>query len=208
MIEWLSQPWPWWVAGPLTGLMVPALLLVGGRQFGISSNLRTLCAAAVPGKNKFLRYDWRTVGAWNLVFALGIMLGAWFASTALADPEPMQVAEATQAELAELGIERFDEMIPSQILSWDSLFTFPGFVLIVIGGLLVGFGAAWAGGCTSGHAVMGLASFELPSLLAVLGFFGGGLRDLGAAPLDLLRCDCSRTSSSARCSASSSPRAR
>ena len=175
MIEWLSQPWPWYVAGPLTGLMVPVLLLLGGRQFGISANLRTLCAATLPGKNKFLRYDWRTVGSWNLMFALGIVLGAWFASTVLADPNPMEVAPATQSDLRAIGIERFDEMIPSQLLSWESLATVPGFVLIVIGGLLVGFGAAWAGGCTSGHAVMGLASFDLPSLLAVMGFFAGGV---------------------------------
>lgn len=175
MIDWLSQPWPWWVAGPLTGLMAPALLLIGGKQFGISSNLRTLCAATLPGRSDFLRYDWRSTGAWNLVFAAGIVLGAWFASTVLADPSPMQVAASTQADLRALGIEPFDEMIPSQILSWSSLGTLPGFVLIVVGGLLVGFGSAWAGGCTSGHAIMGMASFQLPSLLTVLGFFGGGV---------------------------------
>jgi len=175
MIEWLSQPWPWYVAGPLTGLMVPVLLLIGGRQFGVSANLRTLCAAALPGRNKFLCYDWRSVGTWNLVFAAGIVLGAWFASTVLADPNPMQVAASTQSDLRAIGIERFDEMIPSQLFSWSSLATVPGFVLIVVGGLLVGFGSAWAGGCTSGHAVMGLAAFDLPSLLAVFGFFAGGV---------------------------------
>lgn len=46
---------------------------------------------------------------------------------------------------------------------------------MVIGGFLVGFGTAYAGGCTSGHAIAGLADRQAASLLAVCGFFAGGL---------------------------------
>ncbi|RMF65474.1 MAG: YeeE/YedE family protein [Bacteroidetes bacterium] len=175
MLETLSQPWPWYVAGPLIGLVVPALLLLGGKQFGISANLRHLCAATLPGKLDFFRYDWKRSGLWNLTFAAGIVLGGFLAHTLLSNPDPIAISEATRADLAALGIRDFSGLVPSQIFSWSGLLTVPGFMMIVVGGFLVGFGARYAGGCTSGHAISGLADLQLPSLIAVIGFFIGGL---------------------------------
>ena len=175
MIELLSQPWPWWIAGPLVGLMVPLLLLAGG-QFGLSSNLRHMCAAVLPTRVPFFQYDWKRKGGWNLVFALGIVLGGIVGSTVLASPDPVvAVSEATVADLARVGVEQSPGMAPASVFSWAGLFTLPGFVMVVVGGFLVGFGARYAGGCTSGHAISGLANLQLPSLIAVLGFFAGGL---------------------------------
>jgi len=155
--------------------VVPLLLIAGG-QFGLSSNLRHMCAATLPTKTDFFRYDWKSKGAWNLVFAAGIVIGGWIASTTLASPDPMvAVSAATTADLATLGIEHSSGMAPASIFSWAGLFTIPGFVMVVVGGFLVGFGARYAGGCTSGHAISGLANLQVPSLIAVLGFFAGGL---------------------------------
>ena len=173
MVDWLSQPWPWWVAGPLIGLVVPALLLAGG-SFGVSDNLRHLCAACLPARPPFLDYDWRQ-GAWNLRFAVGIVLGGLVAGTLLADPEPLAIAAATRADLAALGVSGAGGLLPSEIFSWEGLATAPGFVIVVGGGFLIGFGARYAGGCTSGHAITGLANLQVPSLIAVIGFFAGGL---------------------------------
>ena len=175
MLELFSEPWPWYVAGPLIGLMVPALLLLGGRMFGVSSNLRHLCAATVPGPVEFFRYDWKKAGLWNLTFVVGILLGGVIAATLLHNPEPIAISEATKADLAALGITDFSGLVPAELFSWSSLATLPGLLLIVVGGFLVGFGSRYAGGCTSGHAIMGLADLQLPSLLAVVGFFVGGL---------------------------------
>ena len=174
MLDLLSEPWPWYVGGPLIGLIVP-LLLWAGREFGVSENLRHICAAVLPTRNDFFRYDWKATGLWNLTFALGIVLGGAVAGTVLASPDPLVVADATTADLAVMGVTTFEGLAPAQVFSWEGLATVPGFVMIVIGGFLVGFGARYAGGCTSGHAISGLANLQLPSLLAVLGFFAGGL---------------------------------
>ncbi len=174
MIETLKEPWPWYVAGPIIGALVPMLLIVGGRQFGISSNLRHLCAAVIPRKPSFLRYDWWGSGGWNLVFALGIVAGGWVAATWLGPAEVALDARTTSA-LTELGLGAPTGLVPAEIFGAGSLGTGPSLVLLVGGGFLVGFGARYAGGCTSGHAISGLADRQPASLLAVLGFFAGGL---------------------------------
>jgi uncharacterized membrane protein YedE/YeeE len=174
MIDFLSRPWPWYVAGPLIGLTVPLLLLLGNKQFGISSNLRHLCAAMCPGDVDFFRYDWKRTGLWNLVFVAGVFAGGAISGWLLGVPTP-DISPDTRAALASLGINGVAGLVPPEIFSWSALLTLRGFVCIVIGGFLVGFGTAYAGGCTSGHAIAGLADLQLPSLVAVIGFFAGGL---------------------------------
>lgn len=173
------SPLPWYVAGPLIGLVVPLLLLIGGRWFGISSNFRHLCAALpVPDRVRpsFFRYGWRTTGGWNLAFALGIAVGGFIGMHGLSDPSaPIALAPGTVEALAALGVRDLTGLVPADLVSWRALATPAGALLVVGGGFLVGFGARWAGGCTSGHAISGLAGFQIPSLVAVLGFFGGGL---------------------------------
>ena len=173
MIEFISQPWPWYVAGPLIGIVVPALLLLGGKQFGISENLRHVCAI-IPSKVEFFQYNWKN-GAWNLALILGVVIGGWIGSTLLGNPDPIAISEATRTDLVALGITDFNGLVPSQFFSWEGLMTGPGLLLMIGGGFLVGFGARYAGGCTSGHAISGLADLQLPSLIAVIGFFVGGL---------------------------------
>jgi uncharacterized protein len=175
MIELLSRPLPWYVAGPLIGLMVPTLLLVGNKLFGISSTFRHACAACIPGRSDFFRYDWRGIGGWNLVFAIGVLIGGVIAGTLLANPDPIGISEATRADLAALGVTEFDGIVPAALFSWEALLSVRGFLMLVVGGFLVGFGAAYAGGCTSGHGVAGLADMQASSLVAVVGFFVGGL---------------------------------
>jgi uncharacterized membrane protein YedE/YeeE len=175
MLDFLSRPWPWYVAGPIIGLFVPVLLLLGNRLFGVSENLRHTCAAIYPRDVAFFRYDWKATGLWNLVFALGIVVGGFVGGVLLANPEPVAIAARTKAELAALGISDFTGLVPRELFSLSGLLTPESLVSILGGGFLVGFGTAYAGGCTSGHAISGLANLELPSLLAVIGFFVGGL---------------------------------
>ncbi|MCI0434951.1 MAG: YeeE/YedE family protein [Gemmatimonadetes bacterium] len=175
MIEWISQPWPWYVAGPVIGLMVPLLLLAGGKLFGLSSNFRHVCAAVWPGRNEFLRYDWKRTGMWNLTFAAGIMIGAWIAWNVLPGTGNVGISEATQADLRALGIEQFEGLLPGDVFSWSGLGSVRSLITIVLGGFLVGFGTRYAGGCTSGHAITGLSDLQFPSLIAVIAFFAGGL---------------------------------
>jgi uncharacterized membrane protein YedE/YeeE len=174
MFELIARPWPWYVAGPLIGLFVPALLLLGNRHFGFSSNLRHLCAAVAP-RGDYFRYDWKKAGSWNLAFLAGTLCGGFVGGRLLGSAGPVALAPQTQAALAHLGLHDLSGLVPREIFSWASLLTFRGAISILGGGLLVGFGTAYAGGCTSGHAISGLASFDRASLVAVLGFFAGGL---------------------------------
>ncbi len=173
LVAALREPWPWWVAGPLIGLVVPLLLVLGNKAFGVSANLRHACAM-VPTDVDFFRYDWKKQG-WHLAFALGIMLGGFATVIFLMNPEPLRVAASTQQDLAGLGVATDGGYAPAALFGLSALFTWRGLLLIVGGGFLVGFGARWAGGCTSGHAIHGLATLQLPSLVAVIGFFAGGL---------------------------------
>ena len=175
MLDLLSRPWPWYVAGPLIGLIVPALLVIGGKMFGISANLRTACAIVAPGKVDFFKFDWKRSSGWNLAFAVGIVIGGFVAASFLHNPDPIAISAATKADLGALGITDFHGLVPRELFSWDNVLTIPGFVITGLGGFLIGFGSAYAGGCTSGHAIMGLADLQLPSLVAVIGFFAGGL---------------------------------
>lgn len=173
-IDWIRQPWPWYVAGPLIGLTVPALLLLGNKNFGISANLRHICAMCLPANIPFFQYDWRKE-VWNLVFVAGILLGGVIAAGLLANPQPVQVHPALAGDLAGYGITNYSKLVPADLFSWDQLLTVRGLLLMVGGGFLVGFGTRYAGGCTSGHAITGLSMLQWPSLVATICFMVGGL---------------------------------
>lgn len=173
MIEIIKQPWPWYIAGPLIGLTVPALLIIGNKSFGISSSLRHVCASCIPANIPFFKYDWKKE-IWNLIFVLGIFLGGVIAVNLLSNPNPVEVHPKLASELAGYGITNFNNLVPEDIMNWQSLFTLKGFILMVVGGFLVGFGTRYAGGCTSGHAIMGLSNLQLPSLIATISFMIGG----------------------------------
>ena len=173
LIDSLRQPWPWYVAGPLIGLTVPALLLLGNKSFGISSSLRHLCAACMPANIPFFSYDWKKE-TWNLMFVLGILLGGVLTATLFSNPEPLAIAASTKQDLKALGITNFDNLMPEEIFKWENLFTLKGLFFFVIGGFLVGFGTRYAGGCTSGHSIMGISNLQWPSLVATIFFMIGG----------------------------------
>ena len=173
MIELVKQPWPWFVVGPLIGLVVPLLLLLGNKSFGISSSLRHICASCMPSKIPFFQYDWKKE-IWNLVFVFGILIGGILASTLLSNGAPIEVNEDLKSELANYNITNYDSLIPLDFMNWETLFSLKGFILFVVGGFLVGFGTRYAGGCTSGHSIMGLANLQWPSLVATLCFMIGG----------------------------------
>ena len=172
-MEIIKQPWPWYIAGPLIGLFVPALLLLGNKSFGISSTLRQLCAACIPAKIPFFQYDWRK-DSWNLFFVAGIVAGGFIATHFLSTPAPVKIDPRTTALLQQQGIKDFSGLLPADIFSFSQLLTLRGFVFMVIGGFLVGFGTRYAGGCTSGHAIMGLSTLQGPSLVATGCFMTGG----------------------------------
>ena len=173
MTEFLKQPWPWYVAGPLIGLTVPALLILGNKSLGISSSLRHVCAACLPANIPFFKYDWKSE-AWNLFFVAGIVFGSFIAASFLNNPDPVAINPKLVTELSGYGITDQHSLLPEQLFNWQHLFTIKGLFLMVFGGFLVGFGTRYAGGCTSGHAIMGLSNLQVPSLIATISFMAGG----------------------------------
>lgn len=179
MLEFIAQPWHWSISGFLIAMVMFALLY-SGKTFGFSSNFRTLCAIAGAGKKvAFFRYDWKAQ-RWNLLFAVGAILGGFIATTWLASPEPVQISADTQAYLSTMGINSPGEgtqgvgFVPNELFDLGR-FDVARLAIMMTGGFLIGFGTRWAGGCTSGHAISGLSNLQLPSLIAVIGFFVGGL---------------------------------
>lgn len=173
-MDFLYKPWPWYVAGPVIGVSVPLLLLMGNKRLGISSSLRHICAACFPGSIPLFQYNWKKE-IWNLWFAGGVLLGGTIGGIMYANPDPVAIAVSTQAYLGSFGIARQPGLMPVELFGWASLATIKGILLIVVGGFLVGFGTRYARGCTSGHGILGLSALQWPSLLATLSFFGGGI---------------------------------
>jgi uncharacterized protein len=174
MLEFISQPWPWYVSGTVIALIM-VLLLYFGKSFGFSSNLRVICAACGAGKKvSFFDFDWRAQ-TWNLLFLVGAVIGGFIASEFLSTGEAVQISQATIQDLNQLGISAPAALQPEEIFSLESLFSVKGFLILLLGGFMIGFGSRYAGGCTSGHAISGLSNLQLPSLIAVIGFFIGGM---------------------------------
>lgn len=174
-MNWIYDPWPWYVAGPLIALTM-FLLLWLGKQFGMSSNLRVACSAV--GANKaadFFKFDWKAE-RWNLTIVLGAIIGGFIASNFMSNNTVEINPEITQKLSDEYNINSAGEAyLPTEIFSTENLTDPLNLAILIIGGFLVGFGARYAGGCTSGHAISGLSNLQLPSLIAVIGFFIGGL---------------------------------
>lgn len=173
MLELIKQPWHWAIAGVFIGLTVPSLLLIGNKKFGISSSLRHICAICIPANIPFFKYNWKKE-IWNLFFVVGVFLGGIIATQFLSNPNTIVVSESTKASLAAFGITDFSQLMPTQIFSFENIVTLKGFVFFILGGFLVGFGTRYAGGCTSGHAIMGLSTLQMPSLIATCCFMVGG----------------------------------
>ena len=144
LLEFLRKPWPWYVAGPLIGLMVPALLLLGNKSLGISSSLRHVCAACMPSKIPFFQYDWKKE-IWNLLFVLGVFIGGVICILFLRNDDALSVAPSLVEELSEYGVVDFSGLIPGDLFSWESLGSLRGILLMGGGGFLVGFGTCQTG---------------------------------------------------------------
>lgn len=174
MIDFLKQPWPWYFSGTMI-VLIMLILLFFGKSFGFSSNLRTMCSMAGAGKKvKFFDFNWKNQ-IWNLMFLAGSVLGGFIATNYLSGPAPLQLSATTIEDLQQLGVSFDGGLNPSGLFSLEAMKDLKTLAILLVGGLLVGFGSRYAGGCTSGHAISGLSNLQIPSLVAVIGFFIGGL---------------------------------
>jgi uncharacterized membrane protein YedE/YeeE len=174
-MDFILQPWPWYVAGPVIALCM-YLMFFFGKKFGVSSNLETVCAMTGAGKIvDFFKFDWKK-NKWNLVFVVGLIIGGFISDQWLTPDQTVAINPETIKSLAQIGIhDAGSSYLPDEIFSIENMLTVKGFAILLIAGVLVGFGSRYAGGCTSGHGIVGLSSLSLESFIAVGGFFIGGL---------------------------------
>jgi hypothetical protein len=174
-MEIIFQTWPWYVSGFIIGLIMLTLTYFG-KSFGMSSNLRSMCTIMGAGKRTaFFDFDWKSQ-RWNLLVVLGAMLGGYVATSFMSDPSNVAINPKTIAQLSALGIDAPNGKLAPEALFGEQAFQSPkSIAILLIGGILIGFGTRYAGGCTSGHAISGLSNLQVPSLKAVIGFFVGGL---------------------------------
>ncbi len=147
---------PWYIAGPLIGLIVPALLFLRQKQFGVSSSFSFILSHFLPKSSYFINA--KTKSNWQFHFAVGILLSA--------------LASSYFISLEDLVIENVPNEIPylmGEIYTSDNAFLF------LIGGLLIGFGARYADGCTAGNCIMGVSQFSVSSIIATVSFFIAGV---------------------------------
>ena len=173
-MELLSKPWPWYVTGPLIGLTIPILLILGNKSFGISSSLRHICAACIPAGIGFFKYNWKKE-VWNLFFVAGIVIGGFVTVRFINSYTQVAVNEKLQHELANYNIHDMSLSVPGDIFTLGNMMTVKGFLLVVAGGFLVGFGTRYANGCTSGHSIMGISNLQWASVIATCCFMAGGI---------------------------------
>jgi uncharacterized membrane protein YedE/YeeE len=174
MINFFQAPWPWYVAGFLIGIIVPVLLLLDNKSFGLSSSLRHICAACLPSKVSYFNYNWKKE-IWNIFFILGIIIGAVIATHIIGNPKPIQLTASTLEDMKKYHIIDIYSLLPADLFSFKALFSIRGFICIAVGGFFVGFGTRYAGGCTSGHAIMGLSNLQWTSLVATISFMLTGI---------------------------------
>jgi len=174
-MNWIYEPWPWYVSGPLIAFIMFLLLMVG-KNFGMSANLRTMCTICGAGsKADFFKFDWKSQ-KWNLVVVLGAIIGGFIGANFLSTENVVAINPDTITDLNALGFESAGKAyLPTELFDTSAISDVKNLLILAIGGLLVGFGARYAGGCTSGHAISGLSDLQFPSLIAVIGFFIGGL---------------------------------
>jgi uncharacterized membrane protein YedE/YeeE len=174
-LQFILNPWPWYVSGPLIAFIM-ALLLYFGKTFGMSSNLSTMCSMAGAGKfSDFFNVNWKDK-LWNLTVVLGSIIGGFIAVQFLSNDSGTNLNPTTIGELEKMGFNNPGKsLVPNELFGLENLNSPSTLLLLVVGGLLVGFGTRYAAGCTSGHAISGLSSLQKPSLIAVIGFFIGGL---------------------------------
>ena len=174
-MELIYHTWSWHISGFLIGLVMLSLIFFG-KNFGMSSNLRTLCSLAGAGKKvPFFDWDWKSQ-RWNLAVVAGAMLGGFVATHYLSDASNVAINPKTIEQLQTMNIDAPNGKLMPDALFSNQVFESPKSILIlIIAGIMIGFGSRYAGGCTSGHAISGLSNLQLPSLKAVIGFFIGGL---------------------------------
>jgi len=174
-MDFIMKPWPWYVSGPLIGLVM-FILIMSGKNFGMSSNLRTFCTICGAGRtSELFQFDWKKQ-RWNLLVVIGTVIGGFIGAYFLSSDTAVAISPETIKNLESLGFHSAGSAyLPGELFSLEALTQFKSLLLLGIGGFLIGFGARYAGGCTSGHAISGLSNLQLPSLIAVIGFFIGGL---------------------------------
>lgn len=144
--------WPWWLGGIAIGLLVPLMYYFLGTALGVSSGFGNFIKIIAPStKLRWLNSEtYKNRFNWRFIFIIGMIIGGFLSARASGMP----------VITSEMGL--FTEN-----LNW-------AFIIYILwffaGGILLGFGARVANGCTSGHSIHGIATLQKSSLVATVFF--------------------------------------
>lgn len=145
--------WPFWLGGlGIAGVSI-LLVVLTGKFLSITRGYASMCSI-ISNRKFFKRPDLGGPYGFRTLFSVGVITGGFLAAIS---------ADAYQPNFS---LESFDQI-------WGDSLWIKGFVLI-IGGLLWGYGARMARGCTSGNSIAGLSKGSLASLASTVCFLMGG----------------------------------
>lgn len=153
--------WSPYVVGALIGLLNLAAMLLSGKTLGASTSfakasgmIRRIFNRDKVDNNEYYQKTTPTVD-WGFMLVVGIVLGSLLSSLLSGDFRL--------------------EFVPVMWAEEISGSFFIRFLVALFGGIVLGIGSRWAGGCTSGHGISGTSQLSLISWAAAISFFVGGI---------------------------------
>jgi len=161
-MNWLTEThWSPYIVGIGIGILSWLTFLISKKPIGCSTAFaRTsgMIEKLFRGKKveqKLYYKEVEPVVDWEWMLVLGVVIGALISALLSGD-------------------FRW-QWVPSRWAATFGTAVFPRVIVAITGGICLGFGARWAGGCTSGHGISGTLQLAVSSWVAAISFFIGGI---------------------------------
>lgn len=161
-MEWLRlEQWSPYVVGAGIGILSWFAFLLSDKPLGCStafarsSGMIEKLLRGKEAEQKLYYQKFAPVIDWQWMLVLGLIIGAFISAKLSGQFQFSWIPSQWQAMVGD-----------APLIRW---------IVALTGGIIMGFGARWAGGCTSGHGISGTLQLAVSSWLAAMSFFVGGI---------------------------------